>query len=93
MPRWPPDGSRNRFRIQRLKDKLGNRSNASSEIEFDSRLRPGSSARRARGVRTIIEMVNHTRLDCVLGVGAGDAPGVVAGDCTTPHTARPSASA
>ncbi|MBP0460212.1 acyl-CoA dehydrogenase family protein [Streptomyces montanisoli] len=64
-----PDGSRNVFRIQRLKDKLGNRSNASSEVEFD-----GTWARRVgeegRGVRTIIEMVAATRLDCVLGSAA-----------------------
>jgi putative acyl-CoA dehydrogenase len=69
LPRWCPDGTRNRFRIQRLKDKLGNRSNASSEVEFD-----GAWARRVgeegRGVPTIIEMVNHTRLDCVLGSSA-----------------------
>jgi putative acyl-CoA dehydrogenase len=66
LPRWRPDGTRNAFHIQRLKDKLGNRSNASSEIELD-----GAFARmvgeEGRGVRTIIEMVNHTRLDCVLG--------------------------
>ncbi|MHB1787394.1 MAG: isovaleryl-CoA dehydrogenase [Acidimicrobiales bacterium] len=65
-PRWRPDGSRNPIRIQRLKDKLGDRSNASSEIEL-----AGTWARligeEGRGVRTIIEMVNHTRLDCVLG--------------------------
>ena len=58
--------------IQRLKDKLGNRSNASSEVEFD-----GAWARlvgeEGRGVPTIIEMVNHTRLDCVIGVGGRDA--------------------
>ncbi len=70
MPRWLPDGTRNRFHIQRLKDKLGNRSNASSEVEFD-----GAWARmvgeEARGVATIIEMVNHTRLDCVIGAAAG----------------------
>ena len=70
FPRWTPDGERNRFRLQRLKDKLGNRSNASSEIEFD-----GASAwlvgEEGDGVRTIIEMVNHTRLDCVLGGAAG----------------------
>jgi putative acyl-CoA dehydrogenase len=61
-----PDGTRNGFRIQRLKDKLGNRSNASAEVEFD-----GAWARRVgeegRGVPTIIEMVNATRLDCLLG--------------------------
>ncbi|WP_330356815.1 acyl-CoA dehydrogenase family protein [Streptomyces sp. JL3001] len=66
VPRVLADGSRNVFRIQRLKDKLGNRSNASSEVEFD-----GTWARRVgeegRGVRTIIEMVAATRLDCVLG--------------------------
>ena len=59
-----------RFFIQRLKDKLGNRSNASSEIELD-----GAWARlvgeEGRGVPTIIEMVNHTRLDCVIGAAAG----------------------
>ena len=66
LPRWTPDGERNRIHIQRLKDKLGNRSNASSEIELD-----GAWARmvgdEGRGVPTIIEMVNFTRLDCVLG--------------------------
>ena len=70
FPRWTPDGERNRFRLQRLKDKLGNRSNASSEIEFDA-----ASAwlvgEEGAGVRTIIEMVNHTRLDCVLGGATG----------------------
>jgi len=70
VPRILPDGTRNPFRLQRLKDKLGNRSNASSEVEFDGtwgRLvgEPG------RGVRTIIEMVGHTRLDCVIGSAAG----------------------
>ena len=66
VPRWRPDGSRNPFQIQRLKDKLGNRSNASSEVEYR-----GTWARRVgpehRGVRTILEMVQHTRLDCVSG--------------------------
>jgi len=69
LPRVLPDGTRNGFRIQRLKDKLGDRSNASSEIELD-----GAWARlvgeEGRGVPTIIEMVNHTRLDCVLGTAA-----------------------
>ncbi len=64
-PRWRPDGSRNAIRLQRLKDKLGNRSNASAEIEYE-----GAWARmvgeEGRGVRTIIDMVHHTRLDCVL---------------------------
>ncbi|MEU9959926.1 acyl-CoA dehydrogenase family protein [Streptomyces sp. NPDC050982] len=66
VPRVLADGTRNVFRIQRLKDKLGNRSNASAEVEFD-----GTWARRVgdegRGVRTIIGMVAATRLDCVLG--------------------------
>ena len=66
VPRVLRDGTRNVFRIQRLKEKLGNRSNASAEVEFD-----GTWARRVgeegRGVRTIIEMVAATRLDCVLG--------------------------
>ncbi|MFE7857117.1 acyl-CoA dehydrogenase family protein [Streptomyces sp. NPDC057403] len=66
VPRVLEDGSRNVFLLQRLKDKLGNRSNASAEVEFD-----GTWARRVgeegRGVRTIIDMVAATRLDCVLG--------------------------
>ncbi|MQY38579.1 putative acyl-CoA dehydrogenase AidB [Streptomyces sp. RB17] len=66
VPRVLPDGTRNVFLIQRLKDKLGNRSNASAEVEF-----AGTWARRVgeegRGVRTIIEMVAATRLDCALG--------------------------
>ena len=70
LPRVLPDGTRNRFLIQRLKDKLGNRSNASSEVEFDETwaVRVGEEG---RGVRTIIEMVNYTRLDCVIGSAAG----------------------
>ncbi|MFJ6389895.1 acyl-CoA dehydrogenase family protein [Streptomyces sp. NPDC091972] len=66
VPRVLEDGTRNTFLLQRLKDKLGNRSNASAEVEFDR-----TWARRVgdegRGVRTIIEMVAATRLDCVLG--------------------------
>ncbi|MFC7910856.1 acyl-CoA dehydrogenase family protein [Streptomyces nigra] len=66
VPRVLEDGGRNVFLLQRLKDKLGNRSNASAEVEFD-----GTWARRVgeegRGVRTIIGMVAATRLDCVLG--------------------------
>ncbi|MFF8972912.1 acyl-CoA dehydrogenase family protein [Streptomyces sp. NPDC014995] len=66
VPRVLEDGTRNVFRLQRLKDKLGNRSNASAEVEFD-----GTWARRVgaegRGVSTIIGMVAATRLDCVLG--------------------------
>jgi putative acyl-CoA dehydrogenase len=66
LPRVLPDGRRNRMLLQRLKDKLGNRANASSEVEYD-----GATAwlvgEEGRGVPTIIEMVNLTRLDCTLG--------------------------
>ncbi|MET7571875.1 acyl-CoA dehydrogenase family protein [Streptomyces sp. NPDC005492] len=65
VPRVLPDGSRNVFRIQRLKDKLGNRSNASSEPEFDGTV-AWLVGPEGRGVKTIIEMVNCTRLDCVM---------------------------
>lgn len=63
VPRFRLDGSKNRFFIQRLKDKLGNHANASSEIEYNDTwaLRMGEEG---RGVATIIEMVHHTRLDC-----------------------------
>jgi putative acyl-CoA dehydrogenase len=69
VPRILPDGTRNPFRIERLKDKLGDRSNASSEVTLDGTVawpvgEPG------RGVPTIIEMVGHTRLDCVIGSAA-----------------------
>jgi putative acyl-CoA dehydrogenase len=70
VPRVLPDGTHNVFRIQRLKDKLGNRSNASSEPEFDGTvawLVGGEGA----GIRTIIEMVAMTRLDCVTGSASG----------------------
>ena len=75
VPRVLPGGERNPFLVQRLKDKLGNKSNASSEVEFDGTLgwmvgEPG------RGMRTIIEMVGRTRLDCVLGAAAGMREGV-----------------
>jgi putative acyl-CoA dehydrogenase len=76
LPRILPDGARNAFHIQRLKDKLGNHSNASSEIELH-----GAWARMVgepgRGVPTIIEMVGHTRLDCVIGTAAGMRVAVV----------------
>src|SRR4051794_18747834 len=75
MPRRLPDGELNRFRLQRLKDKLGNRSNASSEIEFDGALSRLVGVEGA-GVRTIIEMVNHTRLDCASGSATGMRHGV-----------------
>src|SRR5690606_11793296 len=65
VPRWLPDGSRNALLFQRLKDKLGNRSNASSEVEFDDTAaflvgEPG------RGIATILEMGSLTRLDCAI---------------------------
>ena len=66
LPRVLPDGTRNAFHIQRLKDKLGNRSNASSEVEFIS-AHAVIVGEEGRGVKTIIDMVNHTRLDCVIG--------------------------
>ncbi|HEY0488189.1 MAG TPA: isovaleryl-CoA dehydrogenase [Telluria sp.] len=66
VPRFLPDGSRNEIRVQRLKDKLGNRSNASSEVEFT-----GATGwlvgKVGRGIPTILEMGSHTRLDCVVG--------------------------
>ena len=66
LPRFLDNGSRNAVRIERLKDKLGNRSNASSEVTFDGAhgLLVGEPG---RGVATILEMVQHTRLDCVIG--------------------------
>ena len=75
LPRVLPDGTLNGMRLQRLKDKLGNRSNASSEVEYDDAvaLRVGDEG---RGVRTIIEMVTVTRLDCVLGTASGMLAGV-----------------
>ncbi|MEU5665756.1 acyl-CoA dehydrogenase family protein [Streptomyces longwoodensis] len=65
VPRVLPDGTRNAFRIQRLKDKLGNHSNASSEPEFDGTV-AWLVGPEGQGVKTIIEMVNCTRLDCVM---------------------------
>jgi putative acyl-CoA dehydrogenase len=69
LPRWLPEGSRNGFHLQRLKDKLGNRSNASSEVEFRN-ARARMVGEEGRGVQTIIEMVRHTRLDCAFGSAA-----------------------
>ena len=65
LPRWTDDGKRNAFHIQRLKDKMGNRSNASSEVEF-AQAWAHLVGEEGRGVQTIIEMVNHTRLDCAI---------------------------
>ncbi len=70
LPRVLPDGSRNSFRIQRLKDKLGNRANASAEVEFDGTTWARRVGEEGRGVATIIEMVAATRLDCVTGSAA-----------------------
>ncbi|MDZ7674744.1 MAG: acyl-CoA dehydrogenase family protein [Acidimicrobiales bacterium] len=86
VPRWCPDGERNPIRIQRLKDKLGDRSNASSEVELLDTWaqRIGDEG---RGVRTIIEMVNHTRLDCILGSTAIMRQGVAQATWHTHHRA------
>ncbi|MCC6365005.1 MAG: isovaleryl-CoA dehydrogenase [Bryobacterales bacterium] len=69
LPRWKPNGACNEFHLQRLKTKLGNRSNASSEVEFH-----GAWAQllgeEGRGIATIMEMVHHTRLDCVISSSA-----------------------
>lgn len=69
VPRWRPDGSKNALHIQRLKDKLGNRSNSSSEVEFDGAwgILMGEEG---RGIPTIIEMATLTRLNCVIGSAA-----------------------
>jgi putative acyl-CoA dehydrogenase len=69
VPRWIPDGPRNAVRVRRLKDKLGNRSNASAEVEFEEAWgvmvgEPG------RGLAVLLEMAATTRLDCVLGSAA-----------------------
>jgi putative acyl-CoA dehydrogenase len=75
LPRVLPDGGRNGMHLQRLKDKLGNRSNASAEVEYDQAT-AWLVGEEGRGVRTIIEMVNMTRLDCVLGTATGMRTGV-----------------
>lgn len=76
VPRVLPDGGRNAMHLMRLKDKLGNRSNASAEIEYHDAYawRVGDEG---RGVRTILDMVNLTRLDCVIGAASGMRQGVV----------------
>ena len=84
VPRWKPDGSRNPIRIQRLKDKLGDRSNASSEIELLD-VWGQLVGEEGRGVRTIIEMVNHTRLDCILGSTSIMRQGVAQATWHTSH--------
>ena len=66
MPRWTPDGERNALRINRLKDKLGNKSNASSEVEFDGAY-AALVGEEGRGIPIMIEMAGYTRLDCCIG--------------------------
>ena len=68
-PRWKPDGERNPIYVMRLKDKMGDRANASAEIEYH-RAYAEIVGEEGRGVRTIIEMVHHTRLDCILAPAA-----------------------
>jgi putative acyl-CoA dehydrogenase len=75
VPRILPDGTRNNFFLQRLKDKLGNKSNASSEVEYDNAV-GWLVGPEGRGVPTIIEMVNMTRLDCALMAAGGMRIGV-----------------
>jgi putative acyl-CoA dehydrogenase len=70
VPRFDPGGTPNALRFQRLKDKLGNRSNASGEVELDDTW-AAPVGEEGRGVATIVAMVNHTRLDCVIGAAAG----------------------
>jgi putative acyl-CoA dehydrogenase len=86
MPRWRPDGTRNEMLIMRLKDKMGDRSNASSEVELDGAwaLRVGDEG---RGVATILEMVSRTRLDCALGAAAQMRHGLVEAVHHTNHRA------
>jgi putative acyl-CoA dehydrogenase len=84
VPRWRPDGTRNPIRIQRLKDKLGDRSNASSEIEMAD-VWGALVGEEGRGIPTIIEMVNHTRLDCILGSTAIMRQGVAQATWHTHH--------
>jgi len=68
-PRWTPEGTRNPIRVMRLKDKIGDRANASSEIEYQAAFawRIGEEG---RGVSTILDMVHHTRLDCAIAPAA-----------------------
>jgi putative acyl-CoA dehydrogenase len=76
LPRVLPDGTRNGMHLQRLKDKLGNRSNASAEVEYDEAV-AWLVGEEGQGVRTIIQMVNVTRLDCVIAGAAGMRLGLV----------------
>ena len=76
VPRWLEDGTRNAIRIERLKDKLGNRSNASAEVAFDD-AHAWLLGEPGRGIATILDMVQRTRLDCVIG-SAGIMRGALA---------------
>ena len=76
LPRWTPSGERNHFYLQRLKDKMGNRANASGEVEFE-RAWAHLIGEEGRGVNAIIEMVNHTRLDCAIAAAALMRQGLV----------------
>jgi putative acyl-CoA dehydrogenase len=76
LPKVLPDGTRNAMYLQRLKDKLGNRSNASAEVEYDDAT-AWLVGEEGRGVRTILDMVNATRLDCVLAAATGLRLGVI----------------
>ncbi|MGH3211673.1 MAG: acyl-CoA dehydrogenase family protein [Trebonia sp.] len=76
LPKILPDGTRNAMHLQRLKDKLGNRSNASAEVEYDNAT-AWLVGEEGRGVRTILDMVNATRLDCVLAAATGLRLGVM----------------
>lgn len=76
MPRFLPDGTPNEIRIQRLKDKVGNKSNASSEVEFQ-RASGWLIGEEGRGIRNILEMATYTRLDCAVAT-AGMMRGTVA---------------
>lgn len=69
MPRWRPDGTKNQMQFQRLKDKMGNVSNASGEVEYRGAF-AWMIGPEGRGVRTIIEMVSMTRFDCMVGSSA-----------------------
>ncbi|MGZ3406636.1 MAG: acyl-CoA dehydrogenase family protein [Polyangia bacterium] len=75
VPRWRPDGVKNAMHLQRLTDKMGNRSNASSEIELDGAFAE-LVGEEGRGVPPNLEMVSHTRLDCCIGAAAGMRFGV-----------------
>ncbi len=69
VPRWRPDGTKNAVHVQRLKDKVGNRSNSSSEVEFQDAYGV-LMGEEGRGIPTIIEMATYTRLNCVVGSAA-----------------------